>query len=285
MAGPGFGMIDGTRMFKLPPPVGIPGVSRIIAIGSGKGGVGKTTVAVNLSLALGGNGTAVGLFDADPYGPNVPLMLGVSRKQPSGGYVPVARAQGIPYIEPLDRFGLKVMSIGFVVGDADTLLPDPRFSGHIIRQTMQDVLWGELDLLLLDLPPGTGEPQQTLLKTIQLDGVVLVTTPQDLSLMDTSRSLGMFRQAGVPILGVVENMSYLSCPHCGEEIQLFHRSERRWAVEESELELLGRIPMSLAISRPISVGHPLLQPDGDADGAAPFREIASRLYPKLGLEE
>ena len=278
-------MIDENRMFKFPPPVGIPGVSRILAVGSGKGGVGKTTVAVNLALALASTGVAVGLFDADPYGPNVPLMLGVSREQPGGGFVPIARAQGIPYIEPLDRFGLKVMSIGFVVGDADTLLPDPRFSGHIIRQTMQDVLWGELDLLLLDLPPGTGEPQQTLLKTIQLDGVVLVTTPQDLSLMDTSRSLGMFQQAEVPVLGVVENMSFLSCPHCGEEIQLFHRSERDWAVEVSEVELLGRVPMNLAISRQISLQHPLLQSDDDSDEAAPFREIASRLYPKLGLKQ
>lgn len=278
-------MIDESRMFKFPPPVSIPGVSRILAVGSGKGGVGKTTVAVNLALALRARGATVGLFDADPYGPNVPAMLGISRDKSRGGYVPVARAQGAPYIAPLDRFGLRVMSIGFVVGDADTLLPDPRFSGHIIRQTLQDVLWGELDLLLLDLPPGTGEPLQTLLKTIQVDGVVLVTTPQDLSLMDTGRSLGMFQQAGVPILGVVENMSYLSCPHCGEEIQLFHRSERGWALDEAEVEMLGRVPMNLALSRQISVRHPLLQPDGDSDEAVPFKEIASRLYPKLGLEE
>jgi ATP-binding protein involved in chromosome partitioning len=177
------------------------------------------------------------------------------------------------------------MSIGFVVGDADTLLLDSWSSGHIIRQTMQEVLWGDVDLLIVDLPPGAGEPLQTLLKTIQMDGVVLVTTPQDLSLMDTSRSLGVFRQAGVPILGVVENMSGLSCPHCGQEIQLFHRSQRDWALEKSGLEMLGRVPMNLAISRPITLRHPLLQQDDDSDEAAPFREIASKLYRKLDLEE
>ncbi len=263
----------------------IAGVSRIVAVASGKGGVGKTTLAVNLALAFGSNGVSVGLFDADPYGPNVPLMLGVIRNQSGSGYVPVAREQRVPYIEPLDRFGIKVMSMGFVVGDAETLLLDPWFSGHVIRQTMQDVLWGKLDLLLLDLPPGSGEPQQTLLKTIKLDGVVLVTTRQDMSLMDTSRSLGMFRQAGVPILGMVENMSTFGCPHCGEEIQLFHRSQRDWAVEESEIEILGRVPMNLAISRPITVRHPLLQHDGDSDEAAHFREIAAKIYRKLDLEE
>jgi len=122
-------------------------------------------------------------------------------------------------------------------------MPDPRFAGHIIRQTLQDVKWDEFDFLLLDFPPGTGEPQQTLLETVPMDTVLIVTTPQDLSLMDTSRSLGVFRQAGVPILGVIENMSYLHCPHCGERIEVFHRSEREWAVEGKELNWLGRIPI------------------------------------------
>jgi len=167
--------------------------------------------------------------------------------------------------------------MGFVMGDTETVMPDPRFAGHIIRQTLQDVKWDEFDFLLLDFPPGTGEPQQTLLETVPMDTVLIVTTPQDLSLMDTSRSLGVFRQAGVPILGVIENMSYLHCPHCGERIEVFHRSEREWAVEGKELNWLGRIPMDIAISRGIDSGHPLMQAVPDAPAAMAFREIAAKV--------
>jgi ATP-binding protein involved in chromosome partitioning len=257
-------------------PQHISGATRVVAIASGKGGVGKTTVAVNLALALHRNGARVGLFDADLYGPNVPLMLGVRRKKSAGGMVPVARANPQPYIQPLERFGLKVMSIGFLVGDDHTINPDPLFAGQIIRQTLQDVLWGSLDFLLLDFPPGTGEPQQTLLKNIHFDGALIVTTPQDLSLMDTSRSLGVFRQANVPILGVIENMSYLNCPRCGEPVEVFYRSERDWSIE-AELPQLGRIPIDIAISRGIDAGHPLMQADPNSPQALVFRDIATRL--------
>ena len=259
------------------PILHIPDVLCVLAVASGKGGVGKTTVAVNLALALGQDGARVGLFDADLYGPNVPLMLGVRRKRSARGYVPVFRADSKPYIPPLERFGLKVMSMGFVMGDADTIQPEPFFAGQIIRQTLPDVLWGELDFLLLDLPPGTGEPLRTLLKTIHMDGVLIVTTPQDLSLMDTSRALGMFRKAGVPILGVIENMSYLYCPHCDKPIEVFYRSERDWAIKDEELPQLGRIPMDMAISRGIDAGHPLVQSTPDAPQAVVFREIAAKL--------
>ncbi len=150
----------------------------------GKGGVGKTTVAVNLALALKQLGSRVGLFDADLYGPNVPLMLGVHRKESAKGFIPVARSGRDPYIPPLERFGLKTMSIGFVIGESTPIIPDSVLAGQVIRQTLRDVLWGELDCLLIDLPPGTGEPQQTLLQSIQIDGALIVTTPQDLSLLD-----------------------------------------------------------------------------------------------------
>jgi ATP-binding protein involved in chromosome partitioning len=263
------------------PILHIPDVSHVLVVASGKGGVGKTTVAVNLALALRQGGTRVGLFDADLYGPNVPLMLGVRRKQSVQGFVPVFRADSRPYIPPLERFGLKVMSMGFVVGDADAVAPDPFFAGHIIRQTLQDVLWGGLDVLLLDLPPGTGEPQQTLLNTIHIDGALVVTTPQDLSLMDTSRALGLFRRANVPVLGVIENMSYLHCPHCGGPIEVFYRSERRWAVEGGELAQLGRVPMDMAISRGIDAGHPLVQAVPDAPQAMVFRDIAAEVTRRL----
>ncbi|MCL5996586.1 MAG: Mrp/NBP35 family ATP-binding protein [Chloroflexi bacterium] len=257
------------------------GISHVLAIASGKGGVGKTTVSVNLALALAQAGARAGLFDADLYGPNIPWMLGVRRKQAAPGEVPVARTRRDPYITPLERFGLKVMSVGFVVGDNDAVMPDPIFAGHIIRQTLQDVRWGELDYLLLDFPPGSGEPQRTLLSTIHIDGAVIVTTPQDLALMDASRSLGMFRQAGVPILGVVENMSYLICPHCGERIELFHRSPRPWAVEGDGVAALGRIPMDIAVSRAVNAEHPLVQAHSGSPAATAFREIAAAIAGKL----
>jgi ATP-binding protein involved in chromosome partitioning len=257
------------------------GVSRVLAVASGKGGVGKTTVTVNLALALALRGARVGLFDADIYGPNVPLMLGVSRKQPARGRLPIARADPTPYIPPLERYGLKVMSIGLLVGETEAVMPDARFAGLIVTRTLQDVLWGELDYLLVDLPPGTGEPQQSLVQTVRVDGALVVTTPQDLSLLDAGRSLKLFRQEQVPILGVVENMSYLNCPDCGKRIEVFHRTDRHWAVEDKELELLGRVPMDLAISRAIDAGHPLVEDAPDSREAAVFRSIADRLIRKL----
>src|SRR5262245_17918268 len=258
----------------------IPQVGHTLAVASGKGGVGKTTVSVNLALALAAEGARVGLFDGDIYGPNVPLMLGVRRKAGANplATVAVARAEGSPpSIAPLVRYGIKVMSIGLLVGELDTVMPDPRFAGRIVTQTIRDVIWGELDYLLIDLPPGTGEPQQSLVEQIALDAAVVVTTPQDLSLLDTSRSLGLFRQASVPLLGVIENMSYLTCPHCGERIEVFHHSDRRWAVQDGALPLLGQIPMDAAISRGIDSGHPLVQAAPSASEAAEFRAIAGKI--------
>src|SRR5438552_5409881 len=179
-------------------PERIAGISRILAVASGKGGVGKTTVTVNLALALALRGSRVGLFDADIYGPNVPLMLGVRRTRPATGLIPVARTDTTPYIPPLDRYGLKMMSIGLLIGETQAVMPDSMFAGLIVTRTLKDVLWGDLDYLLIDLPPGTGEPQQSLVNTIALDGVIVVTTPQDLSLLDAGRSLKMFHQAQVP---------------------------------------------------------------------------------------
>jgi ATP-binding protein involved in chromosome partitioning len=252
---------------------------------SGKGGVGKTTVAVNLALALHQGGARVGLFDADLHGPNIPLMLGIRPKPPAGRplNIPVVRTDRRPYIPPVERFGLKAMSLGLVLGDTDTILAEGPLAGRMIRQTLQDVLWGELDVLFLDFPPGTGEPQQTLLNTIHLDGVLLVTTPQDLSLMDTSRSLGLFRQTGVPILGVIENMSFLYCPHCGEPVEVFARSQREWAITDTVCEQLGRIPMHMSLSRGVDAAHPLLQTIPDAPEAMAFRRLAAEVSRRVGL--
>jgi ATP-binding protein involved in chromosome partitioning len=260
----------------------IKGVARIVLVASGKGGVGKTTVTVNLALALAAQGARVGLFDADIYGPNVPLMLGVRRTEKADGWLPIGRVSSEPYIPALERFGLKVMSVGLLVGEKQAVMPDPRFVGLVVSRTLKDVLWGELDYLLVDLPPGTGEPQQSLIKTVSVDGVVVVTTPQDMSLLDAGRSLELYRQAGVAVLGVVENMSYLVCPDCGKQIEVFHRTERDWAVESDELEVLGRIPMSPAVSRGIDATHPLLSSAPNGTESAVFLEIASRLGERLG---
>jgi ATP-binding protein involved in chromosome partitioning len=263
----------------------IPGIAYVLAVASGKGGVGKTTVAVNLALALHQGGVRVGLFDADLHGPNIPLMLGVALK-PSAGKplnIPVVRADPKPYIPPLERFGLKSMSLGLLVGDTDTIFADGPLAGRMICRTLQDVIWGELDVLLLDFPPGTGEPQRTLLNTLHFDGVVLVTTPQDLSLMDTSRSVGLFRQKGVPILGVIENMSFLYCPHCGEPIEVFARSQREWAITDTAFEQLGRIPLHMSLSRGIDTAHPLLQSTPDSPEAMALRRLAAEVSRKVGL--
>ena len=258
-------------------PQRIAGVQHVLAVASGKGGVGKTTVTVNLALALAGEGARVGVFDADIYGPNVPLMLGVHRTKPAHGFMPIGRADNTPYIKPLNRYGLEVMSIGLLVGEAEAVVPDSRHVGLLVTRTLKDVVWGGLDYLLLDLPPGTGEPQQTILSTVAVDGALVVTTPQDLSLLDAGRSLKLFQQSGVPIFGIIENMSYLNCPECGKRVEVFHRTDRQWVVQDQALELLGCIPMAPDISRAIDAGHPLLQDAPDARESAVFREIARKV--------
>jgi ATP-binding protein involved in chromosome partitioning len=249
---------------------GLPHVERIVAVASGKGGVGKTTVSVNLALALRGLGARVGIFDADIFGPNVPLMLGIHRRKAGGGFVPIVRPRGAePYIEPLDRYGLRVMSMGFVIAEDQVINPMAEVVGQVVVETLRSVRWGPLDWLLIDLPPSAGQPQQDLLARVGLDGVVIVTTPQDLSLLDASRSLLMYAQAGVPVLGLVENMSYFICPGCGERHEIFKHSDR-WRPEALQgTPVLGRVPLAGDISRGIDRTHPLMADfSGEAGGAA-----------------
>lgn len=257
-------------------PLSIPDVSHAIVIASGKGGVGKTTVTVNLALALLQRGLSIGLFDADLYGPNVPAMLGVHRKQPGYGMVITNSPNQKPYITPLLRFGMKVMSMGFLVSDTQTIMPHPFAAGKIIRQTLRDVIWDKLDYLLIDFPPGSGEPQSTLVHTIKIDGAIIITKPQELSLIDASRSLGMFKKAEVPIIGVIENMSYLDCPHCGTTIDIFNRSNRAWPVQDYQVVQLGRIPLDINISRPVDMTHPLIKGE-DTTRFHIFQDIATKI--------
>lgn len=237
----------------------LPGVQRLIAVASGKGGVGKTTVTVNLALALTARGRRVGIFDADIYGPNVPLLLGLQPTTSTPIDLPVGRVARVPYIQPIERYGMTIMSMGLLLGPSDPVRLDAHFVAALVIQTLHDVMWGERDYVLIDLPPGTGEPQQTLVRAFQLAGAIVVTTPQDLSLVDASRSLGLFQQAQVPLLGLIENMSYFVCPHCGEQVSIFARSDRQWAVDDPALRVLGRIPLHTAFSRAMDsapVAHP-----------------------------
>ncbi|HLT20262.1 MAG TPA: Mrp/NBP35 family ATP-binding protein [Thermomicrobiales bacterium] len=246
-------------------------VKRVIAVASGKGGVGKSTVAVNLAVGLARRGLRVGLLDADVHGPNVPLMLGVRRREAAKGwqaFVPLASGEGIENpqkMPPLERHGVKIMSIGLLVGEDQTaMLDNVETVGWLVRNLLTLVDWGELDVLLIDFPPGTSEPQATLLKTVVLDGVVLVVTPQDLARLDTTRALRAFQRAGVPVLGVVENMSYLRCPHCGERIEIFHRTTVERPIS-SEIPLLVEIPLDPALSVAGDTGRPILITDPDAE--------------------
>lgn len=261
----------------------LPGVEHVVAIASGKGGVGKTTITVNLALALQQAGSRVGVFDADIYGPNVPLMLGIhQRRQRRESYVPIARpASMLPIVPPLQRFGLKLMSTGLLMGEEQVINPPPDAVGQLVVQTLRDVDWRPLDMLLLDLPPSAGQPQEDLLRHVQISGVVIVTTPQDLSLLDAGRSLHLFKQAGVPILGLVENMSYFICPDCGGQHEIFQHSERWRPAALADAPILGRIPLTPAISQSINRANPLVHEQPDSHQAAAFRAIAAALQELL----
>ena len=265
---------------------GVPGVGRLLAVASGKGGVGKSTVTVNLALALAAVGRKVGILDADIHGPNVPLLLGVRRREAARGLALMSIGGRLPPSQrpqPLERHGLAMLSLGLFVGEEQHLLSDnAAFAGRLIQQLLVDAEWGPLDYLLLDLPPGTGEPQMTLARQVALDGVVLVVTPQDLALLDTTRSLRMFRDAGAPVLGVVENMSYFVCPKCGERVEVFDRSGEAWAVREAGGPLLGQVPLDVAISRAANTGRPVLVTAPASPQAAAFHAIASEVERRLG---
>lgn len=245
--------LHAARLFYMSSTRFLPDVRYLVAVASGKGGVGKTTVTVRLALALQRAGLRVGIFDADIYGPNVPMLLGVHRRQRSTGFVPVVRRAGSdPYIEPLHRHGLAIMSVGLLLAEDQLINPPAATAGQLVIQTMRDVMWGPLDVLLIDLPPSAGQPQEDLLRVARLDGVLLVTTPQDMSLLDAGRSLQMFRNAGTTVLGLVENMSGFICPACGEEHAVFARSSQWSSPTLQDVPVIGRIPLTPALSTPVT---------------------------------
>jgi ATP-binding protein involved in chromosome partitioning len=230
-----------------PAPQPLPGVANIIAVGSGKGGVGKTTLSVNLAVALAKLGYKVGLLDADVYGPNVPLMLGTNA-QP--------KAVSNERIEPILAFGLKVISVGFLnPGDKPIIWRGPMLH-QIIRQFLGSVEWGELDYLVIDLPPGTGDVALSLIQTVPLTGAVVVSTPSDVSLQDGRKAIEMFRQMKVDLIGMVENMSYFVCPHCNHEIDIFSRGGAERTAEQFGVAFLGSIQLDPELRKAGDTGKP-----------------------------
>ena len=249
---------------KAPP---IPGIANLIAIGSGKGGVGKTTVSVNLAIALASQGYKVGLMDADVYGPNVPLMMGISA-QP--------RAMG-ERIQPLENYGVRLMSMGFLnPGDKPLVWRGPMLH-QVIQQFLRNVDWGELDYLLIDLPPGTGDVQLSLIQTAPMTGAVVVTTPSDVSLEDARKAVNMFDQVRVPILGIVENMSYLICPHCAERIDVFSHGGGRRTANMMKVHFLAEVPLAPEVRIGGDSGKPVATLGEDDPQAHVFREMAKAL--------
>ena len=243
------------------PKMPIPGVKHLIAVGSGKGGVGKTTVAVNLAVGLASLGYKSGLMDADVYGPNVPLMMGVNS-------TPMAHGDRI---QPLSQFGVKLMSMGFLnPGDKPLVWRGPMLHS-VIQQFLRGVDWGELDYLVIDLPPGTGDVQLSLIQTAPITGAIVVTTPSDVSLEDARKAIHMFHQVRVPILGIVENMSYLECPHCHERIDVFSHGGGRRTAEQMQVHFLAELPLDPQVRMGGDSGQPVVLKEGQG---GPFLELA-----------
>lgn len=255
-----------------PAPQPLPGVSNIIAVGSGKGGVGKTTLSVNLALALSRMGHKVGLLDADVYGPNVPLMLGANA-QP--------RAVSNERIEPILAQGLKVISVGFLnPGDKPIIWRGPMLH-QIIRQFLNSVEWGQLDYLVIDLPPGTGDVVLSLVQTVPLTGAVVVSTPSDVSLQDARKAIEMFRQMKVDLVGVVENMSYFVCPHCHHEVDIFSRGGAERTAQQFGVAFLGAIQLDPELRKGGDTGKPAVLDGENAPHAKSLYEFARRVVSRV----
>ncbi|HXU59926.1 MAG TPA: iron-sulfur cluster carrier protein ApbC [Verrucomicrobiae bacterium] len=251
---------------------GIPGVHAIVAVASGKGGVGKSTTAVNLALALKTLGLRVGLLDADIYGPSQPRMMGISGRPSS----PDGRR-----LLPMVNYDVKVMSMGFMVPEDTPMIWRGPMVMSAINQMLRDVEWGDLDILVVDLPPGTGDAQLTMAQQVPLSGAVIVSTPQDIALIDARKGLNMFRKVDVPVLGIIENMSYFLCPHCGEQSDIFSHGGARREAEKLGVDFLGELPLDMAIRETSDGGHPIVVAAPDSGPAKTYRAIAELVWQKV----
>ncbi len=256
----------------------LPGVKNTIAVASGKGGVGKSTVAVNLATALAKDGAKVGIVDADVYGPSLPLMLGVTDK-PETERIENDRFR----IFPVEKFGIKMMSIGFLVDTETPMIWRGPMASGAVKQFMTDVVWGDLDYMIFDLPPGTGDVQLTLVQTIPLTGAVIVTTPQDVSLADVRRGVKMFQKVNVPIMGVIENMSYFVCSHCGHREEIFSHGGGRKTAEAFGVPFLGEIPLYTPIRIGGDTGRPIVLTEPESEQAQVIQSVARRLAAQISI--
>ena len=255
-----------------PAPQPLPGVDSIVAVGSGKGGVGKTTLAVNLAIALSKLGHKVGLLDADVYGPNVPLMLGANAQ-------PQANADG--KIDPIQIHGLKVISVGLLnPGDKPVIWRGPMLHS-IIRQFLGSVHWGELDYLIVDMPPGTGDVALSLIQTVPLTGAIVVSTPSDVSLQDARKAIEMFRQMKVDLVGMVENMSYFVCPHCHQEIDIFSRGGAENTARQFEVAFLGNIQLDPELRKAGDTGKPAVLAGEGSPHVKPLFDFARKVISRV----
>lgn len=250
----------------------IPGIGSVIAVASGKGGVGKSTTALNLALALRDLGLRVGLLDADIYGPSVPRLIGVHDKP---------TLNDAKKMIPIKRFGLSLMSIGFLVTEDTAMVWRGPMVMSAIRQMLWDVAWGELDVLVVDMPPGTGDAQLTLAQQVPLRGVVIVSTPQDLALIDARRGIAMFKKVDVPALGIIENMSYFQCPECGTRSDIFGHGGARHEAERLKVPFLGEIPLHMSIRTLSDEGRPVVESEPDGVHAAIYRAIGAEIKKQL----
>ncbi|MGQ0585412.1 MAG: iron-sulfur cluster carrier protein ApbC [Reyranella sp.] len=256
--------------------IDVPGVKHIIAVASGKGGVGKSTTAVNLALGLAANGIATGLLDADIYGPSMPRMLGVTEKPDS--------ADG-KMLKPIERYGLRTMSIGYIVNEDTPMIWRGPMVSSALEQMLRDVQWGELDVLVVDMPPGTGDAQLTLAQRVALAGAVIVSTPQDIALVDARKGLNMFRKVAVPVLGIVENMSYFLCPKCGERSEIFGHGGAREEAEKLGVPFLGEVPLHLDIRTTSDSGRPIVIDQPDSPHTQVYKNIAGRVWKQLSANQ
>ena len=253
-------------------PQAIPGIDRVVAVSSAKGGVGKSTVATNLALALATLQPHVGLMDADVYGPSIPLMLGIDEK---------AEPDEQKRLRPIERHGLRVMSMGFFVGDATPIIWRGPMLTKLITEFLRNCDWGELDTLVLDLPPGTGDVQLTLTQQVPISGGIVVTTPQEVALADVRRGIQMFRQVNAPVIGIIENMSYHLCPGCGARAELFGHGGGAAMAKEMGVPFLGELPLVRAVREAGDRGVPIVAAEPSHPVSRAYREIAERVLVQL----
>jgi ATP-binding protein involved in chromosome partitioning len=251
---------------------GVPGVEAIIAVASGKGGVGKSTTAVNLALGLSALGLKVGILDADIYGPSLPKLLAIrERPQTIGG----------TRLKPITRYGLTVMSIGFLIDEDTAMIWRGPMVISALTQMLREVEWGTLDVMVVDMPPGTGDAQLTMAQQVPLKGAVIVSTPQDLALIDARRGVSMFKRVNVPVLGIVENMSYFLCPSCGTRADIFGHGGARREAERLGVPFLGEVPLHMAIREKSDAGLPVVATEPDSSHAKIYRDIAAKVQDQI----